>query len=497
MNDALIKKRYFYLTLYLTVVSVILIIYKEFTGLVAWLSIIAMIIPSIVVTHLTRSKSIRIFILVAFFTQFIAFPWFFLNQESYQASGWRAIKSYSFGFSETLIIYANLAAVLFIIAVLHFFVVQAAARSVESCNRRANALNRMEHGTVGPMLHRGSGFHNLLIVLVILVAIPLNAWMFSRGISIVGIKPPSLPYRLSGILHYLTKYGVPIFIYIQYQKSNRSFAVSAVISFYAVFLGISQLSRSALAYALAPVMLAGLTQRKPKLLFFAVIVLLIGIQGVTVGRNAYYLIDNNSVSLHSIGASEMFSILRGGLENGQLRIDWFGNLLGIVQRIEAPQSIILGFQFDPENVAGSASFVKRIIYQPWVPLNLDRYHQEWMATTLPQGFVAGGGLLSVLLSLFVHAKFHFFLSAVFVIFMLVLFDNISTNMAGLTSRSISLVITLVLVFLLQQWTGTVMLWFSIIVLSITSWLLQIRKKCSRVNNRSDPNGKSARTLFTQ
>ena len=87
--------------------------------------------------------------------------------------------------------------------------------------------------------------------------------MFQNGISIVGVEPPRLPFKLSGILHYFTKYVVPLTLGYLYYRSPRNLPTALLLLGYGLLLGLTSVSRSALVLVLLPVLgLAWIDRRK-------------------------------------------------------------------------------------------------------------------------------------------------------------------------------------------------------------------------------------------
>lgn len=385
-----LRRTYFYgslLSLPLFTINFYLLNAGETNAVAIWWAVVGLLLPAMVLSLLLRSLVLRLFVGVFLFTQFIGVPWFVVNRERYTYSGWTAVKNFSFTFFEFIKIYTPLA-VFLLFVVLFFalfskFVRMPNIAVIEAAKRRVRSI-------IYPG-YRKSLVNSYFVAMVVVIAllIPLNLWMFQNGISLVGITPPSLPFRLSGILHYFTKYVAPLLLFYIYLRTSRTFLPAAILSFYALVLGASQISRFTTVVMLAPVLFCAFRDQNRKLFFIALIWGLLCFQLVTLMRNVVYDVDLSS------GLVARFLELFYAVQWDDFSL-WY-ILFDICGRIESPQGIVLAHQFNPDAMGGLFVMWAHFFYQGSVPFDHEDYHLEWIEAVLPPEFVSGGGFLSYVL----------------------------------------------------------------------------------------------------
>lgn len=384
------------------VASIAMAIGGEFETMLAWWMATALLVLPLLSALYTPYVALKTICLLTFITQFVTLPVFYIDRDDF---AWGHVKPFGFTAMEAWPILAKV--LLFLACLIVFFKLLYRFRffggaclphsgrfqlSVEQSKmtaflaKNANSLKSRQRTWI----------YFVIIILVISVMIPLNLWMFSRGISIVGVEPPELPYRLSGILHYLSKFIIPMLLGYLYWKTRRGFFPMALLLGYALILGLSSVSRSVLIMVMLPVLALAWLDRRRWLLAIAGLGTVIGYASVTLARSFVHLVvGERTVTLTDGG---MVPILHTMLTDPESHLVEFNflwrNLIGIFGRIDGFENLVMAQYYDPNGVVGPLGFLLRMIWRPFAPIDLDLHHVQWQGNLLPEGFVNGGALLS-------------------------------------------------------------------------------------------------------
>lgn len=385
------------LLLFLGISSYLLLI-DELVALVAWWFVIAVFSPMLLLSGVINSFSLHIFMGMAFVTQIISVPFFVINRDRYEYSGWNAVKDFSFTIPEFVSIY-SLVAFFLVVVVCSVGFLHSVFRLRKF--RIEPNLQKPVLDHAPPQEKKGvrAGFYLILLITAVLLLIPLNLWMFRNGISLVGVEPPRLPYKLSGILHYFTKYVAPLVLALIYAKTSRSYVPACVLLGYAFLLGASHISRSSVVFLMLPVVFFAVLDRKHVLVSLAVVYGLVSTQLITLLRGLVYFVSDGGVGAETtVGLLEI--LRQFGIVSQLEGYSVADPFTLIIDRIEGAQGIVLAYQFNADAIGGVRASFQRFFYHGWVPTDGDAYHLEWIGITLPYGFVSGGGgLLSASLAI--------------------------------------------------------------------------------------------------
>lgn len=373
-----------------------LILISEYVSVSAGLIVLFNFFPVYLATKLVKSFVLRGLVGIAFFTQMISVPLFVINRDDYRTTGWNAVKDFAFTFAEFVPIYSELA---------FFLVVVVCSVGLFINIFRFPKLRRIQSpggSDSGRTATTKAGYYLLLLILSLILITPLNLWMFSNGISLVGVEPPRLPFRLSGILHYFTSLVVPVVLASIYTKTSRSYTPAALLMLYAFVLGATQVSRSALLFVMLPILYCAVVDRKYVLLSISAIFSLAAVQLVTLLRNVVYVVTMGKAGAGSEDGLMMIlgKMVNEGLDNFSIA-DTFTL---IVDRIEGAQQIVLASKFNADAIGGVAAAFKWFNFNPWNVFDADTYHLELIGITLPEGFVSGGGGLLSKALLVTHSQ---------------------------------------------------------------------------------------------
>jgi hypothetical protein len=398
------NKTLYYLFGIVVLVSFGLAIVGEFDTMFAWWLAIGLLLPPLLWAFKTPYVALKTICGISFLTQFVTLPFFYVYRDDFK---WGHIKPFHFTTWESFPMLAKVS--LFLFALVLFFkwlypviiVAGGSSRKLTNVNHQAAVTK--------DLLNKSSGLHvrhnrktwlfTLLIVLLIAILTPLVLWTYSQGISLVGVEPPKLPYRLSGILYYLIKYLSPLLLGYLYYKTKGSWPLMLLFLAYAFLLGLCTVSKSSVMIIMMPVLgLAWIEKRK---FFFAVagIGTTIGIQFAAAARvYVYIVIGGKSAADTSLS---IFTIIYNIFTDPDSKMFNFNYLLKlvsqIISRIEGFSNLVMSQYYDPDAVVGAWGFILRIIWRGFADFdtNTKNLHSiQWQGDVLPVGFYNGGALLS-------------------------------------------------------------------------------------------------------
>lgn len=354
----------------------------------AWWVMLVCLLPALIWVQRSQFLSVKIFVWLACVTQAVTMPMFYLNPEGYAFQSYRP-----FGFTglESLQVFFKLGVFLLVflaVASLLEGVVKLPRVPASTVQQPPRArLSEANPGRDGLLRvsQKTSLISTSLILLVILLMIPLNQWMFQMGIGFTGVEPPKLPYRLSGILTHLAKLIVPALLAFLYLRTNRrSLFLVTVLGVYGIYLGLCTASRgAALSIVFAPIVFALLDRRR--LLFsFGLLLALAGAGIVTTSREFAYM----ATAGVSTRANTSLSILGVFLESSA-RMEWNNLLLvlpSIIGRMVSFQGLFLASQVDPTMLGGCFAVWLKTLHWSLVDLGHEAVHLEVLGYMALKGF---------------------------------------------------------------------------------------------------------------
>lgn len=370
----------------------------ESEALIAWCLALILLLPPLLWALKTRYVALITISLMACATQLITLPFFYLNRDDF---AWGHVKPYQFTGLEALPMLLKVFLFLILLNLIFgiFYKVVSiggSPRIIDNLNHNITSLSTTGLNFRNKLYNRvSSGIYTLMLILIVMSLTPLNLWMFSQGISIVGVEPPALPYRLSGILHYFTKYITPLVLVYIYFKTRRGWLPMSLMLGYAWIIGLSSVSRSSLIFIILPVIYFAWIDRRKIILTVATFIAVIGYAAVTNARSfVYTMTDGKIMGEFSNG---VFRILSDILYNPELFLSIKTvaiTLVNIFGRIDGFDNLVMSQYYDSSQVSGPSAIAIGVIWQGLLPINLDAHHIQWQGNTLPVGFVNGGGVLS-------------------------------------------------------------------------------------------------------
>jgi hypothetical protein len=264
-------------------------------------------------------------------------PFFFLYKNDYTHSGWTAVKDFNFEIYKFLQIYIwpyaiMLFILLFTLTLNRIFPIgKNKSFKFGVTDRNVNSNNDFIKGSKTKL------YSILLWLFIILLAVPLNIFMFNNQIGILGLPQSRLPFKLTGTLYYFKYFIIPILIYYLYMKSNRSTVLALIVLIYGVLAGLAGVSRSISAFACSTVIFFSVKDRQPIRLLISTFIMIMAFEMITYQRDFVY-------SSEGLDFSDLI-----------LNVDWvstvswdlpFRILNAISGRLNGAQNIVLVYQCD-------------------------------------------------------------------------------------------------------------------------------------------------------
>lgn len=311
-------------------------------------------IVGLLIADKTRSELVVFFALAALVSGWLSSLGFFLERDKYTYSGFSAVKNFTFSVIEYIEYYLPIIACYFVILFTSILIVG----NNHSLNG-SRASQRSAALTSGYM-PRFSFMGGLIISVLILFMSLINLWMFNNSIGITGISPPELPYRLSGILYYLSRFIFPLIITLALIRSRATALSLLLIAGYAIFAAITSVSKTTLVLLFVPLLIyCSLNKRYLLAIFFAA---LLGASYplVNEARNFVFLVDSG-VSIRNLEYS-IHQVIFNTIDN--IEVDMvLAAPLSILERIGGGQDVALAAQYDNELIGGPfVEFIRLYIF---------------------------------------------------------------------------------------------------------------------------------------
>lgn len=373
-------------------ISFVLIFMGKFELILALWILFFTFLPSLLLVRSLPFLSIKVVVYFVVVTQAVTLPLFYLRAESYR---FQSHRPYEFTGLESIKVFIPLGLLLFTIVLVSFILLQISSKKFtayfrnKDCNtaaiRRLQYVDLPNYRLLKNCRYNTNVF--IAIFIVITIMIPVNAWMFQKGIGLTGVAPPHLPFRLSGVLTYLAKLIVPSLLFFLYFLSTRkSYLIVFLFGLYSIFLGVATVSRgSVLLVMLAPLACA-IFDRRIAIMMLSSFLVSLSFLVATVARNFVYVVDEG-VSGVSMDL-DVFRVLVASMNEVDLELILF-SFLSIVERLTSFQNLFMSSQFDAVSVGGGwAIFAKQIDWR-LIAFNHKEMHLEMLGYVVPNGFYMG------------------------------------------------------------------------------------------------------------
>jgi hypothetical protein len=228
----------------------------------------------------------------------------------------------------------------------------------------------------------------LIVAIVVLVGI-LNDWMYSHGIAITGLEhsQQELPFHLAGILYYATKFLVPMLLFVVYMRTSRSAVLATIILLFAIWAGVSQLSRTTYVLTSSPVLLFAFLDRRHARLVAASVFFLISFSWVQSARGVVYYVSDG-IAYGDVSVSLPKVVWEAAVGTGIESVS--GGLYTLLSRPGGAQDVVLASQYDTAGMGGSVSEFQRLFLLR-SKRSADEIQYALYGFVPPSGFSAGSG----------------------------------------------------------------------------------------------------------
>ena len=285
----------------------------------------------------SRNSILRAFIALLFFGQAVSTPYFWMNRSTFYENGWRSVGYFQFEEIPFILIFLKLFSITFFIicTILLFEYLQLDTLAVESKWKEKGVDGAKKN--IGPVINL---FDYLLLFLIFLVLIPINWYLGSEGIGLLGMEARELPFHIIGIIFYLRLLVCPIILLVIYLRSTKNILMNIAIFSYAFIAGVSSASRTVLIASLSSLIISNIFGTRLKKIIFPAIIILFIYFYVSVSRD--YLYEGGAFDL--IGMS---NYVIEKIVNGEFSIiDIVG---GLSNRLYGPQYFVLADQYSGQN----------------------------------------------------------------------------------------------------------------------------------------------------
>jgi len=389
----------YFIFVLLVIVSCVLVGYGYFQALVSWWILMILFFPILIWSIKTSYIAPKIFCIVSIFTQVVTLPAFFIRNSDDWV--WAGVNPFEFTVLETLPIIGKIALFLYTFVIFVYFFYRVSIKKIFMNNYISSNLKQiraLQSYATFSVRRKNPVLILCCIVLLISGLIALNLWSYSMGLGLTGVQPPKLPYKLSGIIFYFTKYLTPFLLGYLYSQTKRDWPLALIFLFYAWIFGLSSVSKGAVLIIMVPVIIFAWIDKRYIVLFFSVVGTLVGVT-VAAGARAYVHIVQNGVA-GSNTEINVFQLIINVLADPNTEIwglDYIPLILvGITARIEGFGNLVLAQHYDPNAVIGAAGFALRMIWANLVNFPVDAHHLQWIGRVIPEGFFSGGAILSTI-----------------------------------------------------------------------------------------------------
>ena len=429
--------------------SMIMLFAGEWQAAGALWVVILCLLPAICVALRTSYLSLKMFCAITLITQVITVPMFYLQADRYAFSEHRP-----FGFTalDASPVFLIIGLFLWLVAYLVKLSEGVIGRSTQWTSTNAPTEATRHAGVLALGSAKRQAPLIVGILLLMAISLPAKFWMFDMGIGIVGVDPPYLPFRLSGILTYLFGMVVPLTIAYLYLRTKRSsLLLVSLISVYALLIGLSSSSKSVVLFATAPIVAFAWLDRRWAIFTVSGIMAGFGVLIAATSRAIVHMSDG----LTTGAFTDLGTI--GTLLKTLLMLEWSPEMLlvfaGIAARIEGFQGLFLASQFNADAVGGAFEIFMHAINANWATLEHDALHLEFLGYIIPMGFYsAGASINSWMLMATNHNLFMVLPFAIYVASTLVILEKLL--MRASHKYKLPLPLTQAVLFFVTLWFDT-------------------------------------------
>ena len=296
----------------------------------------------------SKSKLVITFSLFALLSAWLGPLAFFLEQGIYTFDGFSAVKHFDFSSVVMINYYKPIIFSYFIILLIGAIPKTKPKLQYENATREKKTSQRLQNKS-----------SYLIYILLILFAF-MNYHMFNHSIGITGISPTVLPFKLSGIAYYFSRFIIPLILVFYFTKYKLEKTALSAVMIYALWAALSSASRLNLITVFFPIFISGFIYRTYIFSMFSVGILFIFYSIVGFSRDYIYA-ESEGVSIRNTNFS-FFEVV----SNSIVYFDYnniFIAPLAVIGRIGGGQDVVLASQYSNKEIAGAfQEFLRLYIY---------------------------------------------------------------------------------------------------------------------------------------
>ena len=441
--------------------SVMLI--KSFTTFtVAMLSILFLFL--LLYSIFSKGIATRIFFIVLCVSHIIGLWTLHLFQNSFTNSGGAAVKQFDFSAEQFIIIFLPVLAMYFLVIILLNFldVFLPPLSKISPLNSNNHLPLEANNKTIK---------FNLAIVFIILFMLPVHDFMFSNMVAVTGqshLQNP-LPFKIGGILFYFTKILLPIILLSLYFRARSSLILLIIVLGYALFVGLTQMSRSSLFMLVLPILL--IHQYRRDYLYTALSGIFLVSGGILLGFFREIATEINILEIIK-GQSiiDLFYLILPELSNFSFQYE---TLVNIASRFGGGQDVVLASQYSIDATGGLLANLSRIFLGDLTYASESSWHLYDFVPLQGQG-VGYGGITAQLIQV---SKGNYLLTLLIIIFLSIILKIFDYLIIKISNRSKNISVTYILVMpvilLFFLYSSFVLIYYYIVFLVCIYNLLKV------------------------
>lgn len=302
-------------------------------------------------SYLIKHNTLIVFYLATFLACGVGSPLFFIYKDNYNATGFNAVGRFDFSVSHYLEIYSYVFLFLFFTGISVLFLKVIFPTRYKFNNELAAIKFNVSTNYI----------RYIIIMLAIMGSMSfLHIWMFNNSIAITGVNPPRLPFRLTGILYFFTRFVIPLVLMYLYSKTNRGYLISFALLFYALFVALTQVSRTTLTMYFLPVCFFSFFDKKYLLFSITICLFFVFFPVIDIARNFVYLIEDGTV--YSNQTDSISKIVSDILSFKTDDISVGSSIAGFIGRLGGTQDVVLAYQYDNSVLGNSWLEFTRVFF---------------------------------------------------------------------------------------------------------------------------------------
>jgi len=328
------KKSYIFIFLFL----IFFIAFINLKASVITFALFILILILIYFAKLTKNRLLFSFVFFFAFANLIGVPHAIINSDSFQYSGWKAIKDFDFSYNY----FARVYSVAFIsILFICFFVKLIGRVKYLSINRSTNVISPLH-----PISNATSVVSNklkLVIVSILISTVITSIIGFEYRIGLSGVEPERLPFKLVGIFHISRSLLLPFLLLWLFSRINFNYSLNIFLIISSLLIGVFSGSRGTTLFYLLPLIMYNWQKNKLITKVFKIILLIFAFLIPTASQAIYTLSPglnwNQQLNALFVIGLDPYGSIQGSY------YEFINQILGIAHRFYGFQDYVLASQY--------------------------------------------------------------------------------------------------------------------------------------------------------